>query len=246
MPIDKKFQSIFQKNIEINFLQCSPEGYLKYTDLCQLLQLIANEHAKLGGLSFHDLQVVQQAWVLQKLKINIASLPKWGDLVLLKTYVAKMDSETSTRAIEMFLNEKLIVSATSYWSVMNTQKRKSSSLDLPYKHFLNHNINPEEKATNDYSNDIEICSEQIKNYTVLLSDLDFLNHVNNVKYLEWCLDFFHSGDFKSKPIKKIEMFYFRELKEGDNIIIYQKNGNNRSFFDLSRSGKKCFKLDIVF
>jgi hypothetical protein len=41
-----------------------PNGYLKYTDLCNILQLTAASHSDMGGISFSDMQEFNQAWVL--------------------------------------------------------------------------------------------------------------------------------------------------------------------------------------
>ena len=64
MPISQDFTSIFSKDWEINFTQCTPNGFLKYTDLCNMLQLTAATHSEIGGISFVDMQVFNQAWVM--------------------------------------------------------------------------------------------------------------------------------------------------------------------------------------
>jgi hypothetical protein len=53
-----------------------PNGYLKYTDLCNMLQLTAS-HSDMGGISFSDMQEFNQAWVLSKMRVEITELPKW-------------------------------------------------------------------------------------------------------------------------------------------------------------------------
>ena len=243
MPIDKSFHPIFIKNTEINFLQCYPGGALKYTDMCHLLQLIAGEHAAMGGLSFSDMQPVHQAWVLQKMEITIHSLPQWKDTVLLKTYVIKMEIGTSTRMIEMYKEEKLLVQAVSSWAVMDTQKRRSTSLALPYNHFLNHDLVNIE-INNIHEETFETEEHETRNQIVLLSDLDLLNHANNVKYLEWCLNFFHSYELVQTPIRKFTMSFIRELREGDMIQIQRSSTHFLSYFEIYRCEKKCFELKI--
>jgi hypothetical protein len=79
MPISPNFTSILLEEKEINFLQCYPNGYLKYTDLCNILQLTAALHAELGGISFSDMQLFHQAWVLSRMRVEINRLPKWKD-----------------------------------------------------------------------------------------------------------------------------------------------------------------------
>jgi medium-chain acyl-[acyl-carrier-protein] hydrolase len=243
MPIDKSFQPIFKKNTEINFLQCYPGGDLKYTDMCHLLQLVAGEHAALGGLSFSDMQPLHQAWVLQKMEVTIFSLPKWRDAILLKTYVIKMESGTSTRVIEMYREDQLLVKALSYWAVMDTQKRRGTTLALPYEHFLNHDLLNLE-IDKIHEDTFESEKHETRNHIVMLSDLDILNHANNVKYLEWCLNFFDSTELAQSPIKKFEMSFIRELKEGDEVQIHRKNNRSISIFEIHRSGKKCFELNM--
>jgi hypothetical protein len=71
MPISKDFTSILTSNWEINFLQCYPNGYLKYTELCNIFQLIAAKHAEMGGISFTDMQVHHQAWVMSRMRVEI-------------------------------------------------------------------------------------------------------------------------------------------------------------------------------
>jgi len=58
---------------------------LKYTDLCNMLQLTAGSHAELGGISFTDMQASNQAWVLSRMRVEIIALPQWHDTVMVKT-----------------------------------------------------------------------------------------------------------------------------------------------------------------
>jgi hypothetical protein len=54
MPISKDFASILTQDWEINFLQCFPGGHLKYTDLCNILQLTAGYAAAPAGVGFEQ------------------------------------------------------------------------------------------------------------------------------------------------------------------------------------------------
>ena len=76
MPISPNFTSILEQQQEITFLHCYPNGYLKYTDLCNLLQLTAGRHADLGGISFTDMQAFHQAWVMSRMRLEIKKLQR--------------------------------------------------------------------------------------------------------------------------------------------------------------------------
>ena len=83
MSISPNFTSILSKDWEINFTQCAPNGFLKYTDLCNVLQLTAAAHSEIGGVSFTDMQEFDQAWVLSRMRVEINKLLKSGDIVTL-------------------------------------------------------------------------------------------------------------------------------------------------------------------
>src|SRR6478752_5504457 len=108
MPISSNFTSVFSKDWEIDFTQCSPNGYLKYTDLCNLFQLTAAAHSETGGFSFTDMQEYNQAWVLSRMRVEISALPKWKDTVTVTTWIMNLEKSRSIRALEMTLNGKKI------------------------------------------------------------------------------------------------------------------------------------------
>jgi medium-chain acyl-[acyl-carrier-protein] hydrolase len=187
MPIASNFTSVLSKDWEINFTQCAPNGYLKYTDLCNILQLTAAAHSETGGISFSDMQQFNQAWVLSRMRVEIERLPQSGDVVTVKTWINSLENSRSIRALEMYLNGKKIVGSETFWAVFNTERRRPEALALPYLHF---ELYPDNRATAIGFSKIEIIHDKEIKFekTISLSDLDIVNHVNNVKYLEWCID----------------------------------------------------------
>lgn len=243
MPIDPNFTSIFSKDWEINFTQCAPNGYLKYTDLCNLLQLTAAAHSEIGGISFTDMQEFNQAWVLSRMRVEIIELPKWRDIVTVKTWINSLENSRSVRALEMYVNGKKIVGSETFWAVFNTKIRRPEPLALPYQHF---ELYPEEKATELSFSKIKLTHEKemVFERTVFLSDLDIVNHANNVKYLEWCLDFVDENKIISKGIKSFEMNFLKELFLKDKVIIHECANDNNTIFSITKEDKTCFALQL--
>ena len=239
MPISENFTSIYSHEWEINFTQCAPNGFLKYVDLCNLLQLTAAEHSIHGGLSFNDMQEHHQAWVLSRIRVEILELPKWLDKVVVKTWIESLEGNKSIRNIEMYLNDKKIAGATTYWAVFNTQLRKSEPLALPHEHFEKF---PDWKATEKSFSRINITEDTkpVGERKVLLSDLDIVNHANNTKYLEWCLDTINPKTVLKKQINAFEMNFLRELNWNDTISI--NCNEDQSHFTVSKEGKVCFAM----
>jgi len=243
MPISSNFTSVFSKDWEINFTQCDPNGNLKYTELCNLLQLTAGAHSEVGGISFSDMQTFHQAWVLSRMRLEISELPKWKSIVTVKTWINSLEDSRSVRAIEVFCNGNKIAGSETFWVVFNTETRRPEKLALPYSHFERF---PERLATENRFSKINIPfeSDLISEKIVVLSDLDIVNHVNNVKYLEWCLDLIPENKLLKSPIHSIEMNFLKELSLNDSVIITGNMDLNAAVFCISKEDRNCFALLI--
>ena len=243
MPIAPNFTSIFRKDWEINFTQCTPNGYLKYTDLCNLLQLTAGDHAEIGGISFTDMQEFHQAWVMSRMRIEIESLPKWKDIVTVKTWIISLENSRSVRALEMHVNGKKIIGCETFWAVFNTKLRRPEALALPHEHFEKYGkkFSTEERVK---KIDFQKEMKEIGHRKVVLSDLDIVNHVNNVKYLEWCLDIADANTILSKNLKSIDMNFMKELMLEDAVSIEGIMTEKQSVYSILKDGKACFGLEL--
>lgn len=243
MPISPNFTSVLSKDYEINFTQCLPSGSIKYTELCNLLQLTAAEHAEIGGISFSDMQQFDQAWVLSRMRVEITSLPKWKDTVTVKTWINSLENSRSVRAMEMYLNGEKIVGCETFWAVFNTKSRRPELLSLTHDHF---ELFPEIRATKEGFSKIDINpdKEEVFGKTVILSDLDIVNHVNNVKYLEWCMDLVDENIILKQKIKSFEMNFMKELSLRDQVIIHENVADDCIVFSITKEDKNCYALQM--
>lgn len=243
MPISKDFTSVFSMDWEINFMQCTPNGYLKHTDLCNILQLTAASHSEIGGISFVDMQAFHQAWVLSRIRLEITALPKWKDRVTVKTWINTLENSRSVRAFEMYVNGKKMIGSETYWAVFNTKTRRPEALALPFEHFI---LYPENKATVTTFSKINSTEnkEIVFEKKVVLSDLDIVNHVNNVKYLEWCLDHVHEKIILNHEIESLEMNFLKELSLKDTVVIHESLLEKEFIFSITKEDKLCFALQL--
>lgn len=242
MPISPNFTSILEQQQEITFLHCYPNGYLKYTDLCNLLQLTAGRHADLGGISFTDMQAFHQAWVMSRMRLEIKKLPKWRDIVTIKTWVKTLENSRSVRCLEMYLNDEKIVGCETFWAVINTKTRRPEALALPHDHFQKFEIDASLASTKKI--DISTNVTTLANRKVVLSDLDVVNHVNNVKYMEWCLDFEDPTRLLNQEIATLDINFIKELNWDDIAVIQKEINTNTSIYSISKENKNAYALEI--
>jgi len=245
MPIASNFTSVLTKNWEINFLQCYPNGYLKYTDLCNILQLTAGLHAELGGISFSDMQAHHQAWVLSRMRVEIKRLPKWKDIVTVKTWINSLENSRSTRCLELYIDDEKIAGCETFWAVFNTNTRRPENLAVEHQHFEKF---PNNKATTISFSKIDTTIEknEVDRKNVVLSDLDIVNHANSVKYLEWCLDTLDSNLILKDDIESFEMNYLKELSLNESITINQSVSKIPMIFTVDKEDKTSFALQLNF
>ena len=243
MPISKEFTSILTNDWEITFLQCYPNGYLKYTDLCNILQLTASVHAEMGGISFSDMQVHHQAWVLSRMRVEIKRLPKWREVVTVKTWINSLENSRSIRCLELYIGDEKIVGCETFWAVFNTQTRRPENLALPHTHFEKY---PNDKATEIQFSKIDTSIDKtfVTEKTILLSDLDIVNHANSVKYLEWCLDYLEPKLLLNQKLISFEMNYIKEVSLKDIISIEKSYLESPMVFTVNANNKTCFALQL--
>jgi medium-chain acyl-[acyl-carrier-protein] hydrolase len=243
MPISPNFSSVLTQEWKVNFLQCYPTGYMKHTALCNVLQLTAALHAELGGISFTDMQVHDQAWVLSRMRVEITEMPKWRDVITVKTWIHSLANSRSIRCLEVFLGSKKIIGCETFWAVFNTTSRRPEALALPFDHFA---LYPE-RATEVAMGRIDLppVMAAVGRHTVVLSDLDIVNHANSVKYLEWCLDAVPMEVVAQQHISSIEMNYLKEVSWQETVDIHQSVEASGFTFALKREDKACFALQLV-
>lgn len=246
MPISENFTSILIKDFEINFLQCAPNGYLKYTELCNILQLAASAHSEMGGINFIDMQKNNQAWVLSRMRVEIKELPRWKDTISVKTWISTLENSRSVRGFDVLLNGKKIIGSETFWAVFNTKTRRPEGLSLPHDHFEKF---PENRATAISFSKInlvalgDIADFRIEKI-VRMSDLDIVNHVNNVKYLEWCLDIADDDSVLNQELKSFDLNFLKELSLNDKVLIEKFEIENSTFFGIKIDDKTSFALQL--
>jgi acyl-ACP thioesterase len=77
----------------------------------------------------------------------------------------------------------------------------------------------------------------LKQHQVVFSDLDIVGHVNNVRYMEWCIDAVSSADNEEQEIRELEINFNHEALFGDHIAIAgYEHSDGETYFLASREG----------
>ncbi len=239
MPISPFFKSKHYKEWKVYFPQCYPNKFLKFQEMANYFQITASEHAILAGVGFNDLQEYNQSWVLNRMRIEIDKMPNWASDIEVNTWVEELRGAKSTRNFTIECEGEKLVGVSSLWAVFNTVRRRPEVLELPTDHIERF---PEMHATEIPNQKVNLeveFTEQFE-YKVQFSDIDIVNHVNNTKYLEWCLNFVDPQIVLDNQIKAIDLNFMREISLGEDVLIEKATSEKLITFKISKENTTCF------
>src|SRR5690606_14216277 len=127
--------------------------------------------------------------------------------------------------------------------VLNTLRRRPEPLAIPYHDLIQY---PDRKATTIPTGKIDLSkpAKTILTHQVKYSDLDIVGHVNNVKYMEWCLDSIDRELLDQNQIKAIHLNFLKENNYNDEIEIKRYNENSYIYFYITRNEEISFVMCI--
>ena len=238
------FQSIDEVEFEIDFSMCAPNGKISYTAILNLVQLVAGNHAVKGGFGFAEMAAFDQAWVITQMHLEFEKLPKWQDVILAKTWVRTRHATHSIREMAFYQNDVKLFSISMLWVVFNLKKRTLDELKLDIQHLT---IFPDKKATLGEPRRIILPKEMnlIKTYQVLFSDVDMLQHANNIRYLNWVLDTLPYKKLLSNELQSLTLNFANELRIDDKVeIFHQQESEETDFFKIEKEGKLSYAAQL--
>lgn len=243
MPISPNFTSIYTQSFDIDYFDCDINAQLKLVDLCKMIQMASSTHAVLGGISFWDLQEANQSWVVYKFRVEINKMPKWQERIDITTWIETLDGIRSVRNFEVHCNGELIATASSMWVIMNTVRRRPEMMAIPSEHFTKHEGKKSIKG--EFTTfDKKPESNHLVTDTVRYSDLDMVNHVTNIKYLEWVINALKASNTASKEVSVVDMHFNKELRFNQQYDITQSISNPTHYLINSEEGNLSFQCVI--
>lgn len=234
-----KINDIYTKRWKIEFNDCYSNGKVSYVTLSRYLQDTAGYHAEQGGFGMRDMMANNQSWVLTRFAMEVDELPKLNDVITIKSWISFVKGAFSNREYEVFVNDELFVRATSSWTVINFVKRQVENLMIDTKGIsFDTSISMSKPAQRI---NINIDFEKITDFEVKFSALDMLQHVSNLRYLDWTMDNVNHEKILDGKLKKITVNYMKELTLWDKVGIYVSTNDNQQVVKMNKNaGEICF------
>lgn len=208
---------------------------LKISSIFNYMQDIAAKHADDLGIGYNALQENQIFWVLSWAKVEILSLPSYGDTVKIQTWAKGKNRLYYMRDFIITDNDgKEIIKATSAWLLLDASTKRMTDLT---KIGLELPSFPKDHAIDEYPGKFKFQINEETNYMrkIMYSDIDINKHVNNSRYLEFILDCYNQEEHESKEIKTVTISYKGETHFMDDLNISRSPLVERTNADLIKA-----------
>lgn len=239
-------KKIWEKSVQITWDETSPSGGLSLTGLSLILQRAAVEHAEHLGFGFTETSKDNVSWVLFRLNLEIKRLPKWQENVVVQTWPRAIEKMSAFREFVLLSESgEVLCNATSEWMIIDLTTRRPQKMDR-FKS-LEHLNNPTKSFEKQLPKLNSKCRfESIFEVTNRYSDLDMNGHTNARKYFDWLTDAIHELH-SEKEISLLQMNYFSECNEGEEIDIQYCTEDNKTFRGLKLANDKvAFIAQVLF
>lgn len=236
------------KTYTIRSFESDCNNRAKLTTLCNLFQDIAWAHADELGYGFLDFKEKGLIWMLSRLKVEMKAFPSWNQEIKIKTTAKGVDGLFALRDFVILNNNNEVLGdAYSSWLILGSKIFRPQRPDFLYENYPK--FNPH--AYKEQVGKIEAFDsyDELKTLTAEFSQIDSNQHVNNVYYLEWLLNFFNYDFHKINTVKQFSINYLNQVKPGETLELTKKEKAGKRFvfegFNKT-SEKKSFYAEIQF
>lgn len=158
-------------------------------------------------------------WVIYKWHIKLNKYPQYSDVITVRTWPKSFKKIFAYRQFDILdKDKKTIASADSMWILFDTKNRKPKKLD---KVCLDaYHIDESDKKALDMPKLVQPEREDAaKSFKVRFSDIDTNRHVNNVKYISWCIETLPLEIAAKYSLVDLSVEYERETSYGETIRV---------------------------
>jgi acyl-ACP thioesterase len=241
--------NIYKERFRVRIQDADLYGKAKLSSLCNYLQETAGRHANSLGFGFDDARERNQLWVIVGLMLKIHKYPLWEEEVTVETWPVKVQRLFAFRDFRIKdLNGEVLASASSYWMVIDATSRRpkkpeivdgidwievNDGYELPDPPMLRH---------------LQM-GEDVHGLHVRFNDLDFNGHVNNIRYIDWCMDAFPEEHHKKYSIETFSINFLAEVHADDELRLKRALQNDDEYLIEGRrlsDDKAVFRVEMVW
>lgn len=206
----------------IRSYECGENGRATLCSMLNLLQEAASIHAGELGFSKSDFAARGEnvSWVLTRLKIRMARYPRWDEETTIVTWPRAGRKITALRDFEIYgADGKAVGIATSEWMVIDLAARRAVPVPQTVFELANDVRAPvfgdEPFARLKWEAPAPGAAVRSLRMRANRAHIDLNGHVNNVHYIEWCLETLPDAD---ADCGECEVVFKSETFAGEEVV----------------------------
>lgn len=191
-----------------------PYGYQR------LFGLVAEDHSKKMGFGFDVTTKYNLGWVLVSIAVEIERPVKGSIKLSARTWHSGRRGPFFRRECVFEDESGVLFKGCTHSVLLDLSERKIfTGQDVPFL-----TLSPEKtlliEAVPVYKAGADF--KEVENRRIYNSHIDFLGHVNNLRYAEFAYDALDEGEKERYPqLKRMEVFFRSEMKLGDEFTVHK-------------------------
>lgn len=177
---------------------------------------VATLHSDYVGLDIGNLREKNYGWMLNRWKVKINDYPLARELIRIKTWASDFRKFYANREFKILdRNDKELVHASSLWIFIDMSKKRPIRVTDDIINL--YGVESGQLFDEFYDFNMEFESQEGLEFRVRKSDIDYNNHVNNVKYFQWMLEALPKYIDEKYILEEFEILYKKEVGLGSLI-----------------------------
>ena len=181
-----------------------------------------------AGITSEDM-----VFVLTRLHVRLERYPLWKEKVSIRSWLSPVKDRYVIRNFEITgENGELIGRAINSAAPFNIKQRTSGVIagDVAKVQTLD----AEPALPHTFDKLVSVTSPQYENAVeVRYFDCDFYHHVNNVKYIQWCIETLPAEFIRSHKLYEIDINFRVEGNIGDKLFVKTVSGSEGGVYNHS-------------
>ncbi len=194
--------------------------------LFSMMQEAAARHAEQLGFGAAQFDPQGIAWVLLRVSVRMDVFPSWKEHLAIETWPSAQDKLLGLRDFRFFREDgSQAGAATTSWLVVDAATRRPKRVPVEVDDAAGAGGPSAERSLHFDAPKIDV-DPALASATPTLriacreSDIDRNRHVNNTRYIAWCLDALHAAGLGGDPVTGIDVNYLSELLIGDEADLF--------------------------
>ena len=222
---------------------CDLHGCWRAGAILEAMQETASEHCRRLGIGRDETDALGVAWVLSRTRVEFSRLPRLGETVSVETWPTARRHLFYPR-MNLFRDGagEAIGRAASLWVL----------IDIGTRRIVNHERvesslppNRDREAPVGLPTTVRAPEAEpvVQALTPVYGDFDVNGHVNNTRYMDWCLNALGMEALREEAVVAFDVNYESEILPGEQIETRLWRDGERFVFAGSRDAHRCFAVE---